>query len=99
MPLQKPSSTSISRSKRVRCSMRCASTSFCVLWKKSMRSRSSTLIASMARSVVAGRIHREARHRVLHAAGERIEHLQLLHLVVEQRDADRVLGVLGGEHV
>ena len=51
------------------------------------------------RHVVARRIHGEARHGMLHAAGERIEHLQLLDLVIEERDADRVLGVLGREDV
>jgi hypothetical protein len=48
MPLQKPSSASISRSKRVRCSMRWASTSLLLDWKNSSRSASSALMFSTA---------------------------------------------------
>ena len=71
MPLQKPSSTSISRSKRVRCSMRWAFQPACTaFWKnvdalpqfdldrfdRAQRGRA-------RRHVVARRVHREARHR------------------------------------
>ena len=48
MPLQKPISIIISRSKRVRCSMRCASISFICETKNSFCCASSTLIASIA---------------------------------------------------
>ncbi|CFP61014.1 Uncharacterised protein [Bordetella pertussis] len=52
MPLQKPSSCSISRSKRVRCSSRCASTSLPSAISWASRSRSSSLMVSIARSTV-----------------------------------------------
>ncbi len=48
---------------------------------------------------MAGRIDREARHLLADVAGERIQQLQRLDLVVEQLDADRQLRVLGREHV
>ncbi len=51
------------------------------------------------RHVMARRVHGEARHRVQHAPRERVEHFEPLDLVVGERDADRVLGVLGREHV
>jgi hypothetical protein len=52
MPLQKPTWSSISRSKRVRCSIRCASTRRPSAWKLATRSANSTLIASIARNTV-----------------------------------------------
>ena len=51
------------------------------------------------RHVVRRREHGEARQLVLQVAGQRVEQLQRLDLVVEQRDADRVLGVLGRKDV
>ena len=51
------------------------------------------------RHVMAGREHGEAPDLLPDVAGERVEELQRLDLVVEQRDAHRVLGVLGREHV
>jgi hypothetical protein len=51
------------------------------------------------RHVVAGRVDREARHLLADAAGERVEQLQRLDLVVEQLDADRQLAVFGREDV
>ena len=51
------------------------------------------------RDVVRGRIDDEARDLLADAPGERVEELQHLHLVVEHLDAQRQLGVLGGEHV
>ena len=51
------------------------------------------------RHVVARRIHREARDLLPDAAGERVEQLQRLDLVVEQLDADRQFAVLGRKHV
>ena len=52
-----------------------------------------------ARHVVARRKHGEAADPLPDVAGERVEQLQRLDLVVEQRDAHRVLGVLGREDV
>ncbi len=52
-----------------------------------------------SRHVVRRREHREARDLLLQVAGQRVEELQRLDLVVEQRDADRVLGVLRREDV
>jgi hypothetical protein len=43
------------------------------------------------------REHREARELLLEVPGQRIEELQHLDFVVEQADADGVLGVLGGK--
>src|SRR5207247_6370695 len=34
------------------------------------------------RDVVARRIHREARHRVQHAAGQRVEHLEFFYQII-----------------
>jgi hypothetical protein len=51
------------------------------------------------RHVVAAGVDREARDLLLDAAGERVEQLQALDLVVEQLDADGQLAVLGREHV
>jgi hypothetical protein len=69
-------------------------------------SLSSSLIDSTAetdllarRHVVARRVDREARHLLPDAAGERIEQLQRLDLVVEQLDADRQLRVFGRKDV
>ncbi len=69
MPLQKPSSFSISRSKRVRCSMRCASTSLpCLLEEVDALAQFDLDRLDRAqrglarRDVVAGRIDGEARH-------------------------------------
>ena len=52
-----------------------------------------------SRHVVRRREHREARELLLQMPGQRIEDLQHLDFVVEQRDADRVLGVLRREDV
>ena len=49
--------------------------------------------------VVAGRKHREPADLLPDVPGQRIEELQRLDLVVEQRDAHRVLGVLGRKDV
>ena len=86
--------------------MRCASTSLLVLLEaldalaqldldrldRAQRGRA-------RRHVVARRIHREARHPLQDVAGQRIEHVERLDLVVEQRHAHRVLGVLRREDV
>jgi len=84
--------------------MRCASTSFPAEWKNSMRSASSALIASIARSVVArgvvaGRVDGEPRHALDRSPGQWVEQDQAVDLVVEQRDADRRFRVLGREDV
>ena len=49
--------------------------------------------------VVARWIDREARDLLPHAAVQRVEQRERLHLVVEQLDAQRELAVLGREHV
>ena len=46
------------------------------------------------RHVVRRGEHREARDLLLQVPGQRVEELQRLDLVVEERDADRILGVL-----
>ena len=51
------------------------------------------------RDVVARRIDREARHRVQHAAGQRVEHLEFFHQIIFKGDSNRMLGMLRGEHV
>ena len=51
------------------------------------------------RHVVARRIDRVARHALQHVPGERIEDVDGLDLVVEERDAHRGLGVLRREDV
>ena len=90
----------------MRCSILCASTSLPAFWKMldalaqlglDRLDRAQRRLAR--RHVMARRIDGEARHRMQHPAGERIEHLELLDLVVEQGDPHRVLGVLGREDV
>ena len=49
--------------------------------------------------VVAAGVNREARNFLADAAGERIEQLEGLDLVIEQLDAQRHFAVFGGEHV
>ena len=49
--------------------------------------------------VVAGRVHRKARQALQGVARQRVEERQRFYLVVEQRNAHRVLRVLGREHV
>ncbi len=51
------------------------------------------------RDVMARGIDREARHRVMHPAGERIEDFELLDLIVEERYAHRLLGMLRRKNV
>ena len=106
MPLQWPTSCSISRSKRVRCSSRCASTSLPVLTNSSQALAQLVLDggdgvhhALARRHVVAAGVDREARDLLPHAAGERVQQLQALDLVVEELDAQRQLAVLGGKDV
>jgi hypothetical protein len=51
------------------------------------------------RHVVAAGVDREARDLLPHAAGQRVQQLQRLDLVVEQLDAQRQLAVFGRKHV
>jgi hypothetical protein len=106
MPLQKPNWSSISRSKRVRCSMR---------WPRPASGGTLEELDALAqlvldlldrlqhrgarRDVVAGRKHGEAAQLLPRVPGQRIEHRQPLDLVVEQADAHRMLGVLRREDV
>ncbi|MDT4849747.1 hypothetical protein FQZ97_838750 [compost metagenome] len=48
---------------------------------------------------MARRVHREARHLLADAPGQRVEQLQRLDLVIEQFEADGQLAVLGRKHV
>ncbi len=75
MPLQKPSWSSISRSKRVRCSMRCTSTSFCSRLKEldalaqlRLDRLDGLQHRGARRHVVTGRKHREAAELLLACA-------------------------------
>ena len=106
MPLQKPISVIISRSKRVRCSIRCASISFIcddeevlVLRELDLDLLDRVEHLLPPRHVVARREHGEAPDLLADVPGQRVEELQRLDLVVEQRDAHRVLGVLGRKDV
>ena len=51
------------------------------------------------RDVMAARVHGKTRQLLPHLAGERIEQLQRLDLVIEQLDAQRQLAVFGRKHV
>src|SRR5580692_435481 len=92
MPAQYPTSFIISRSNRVRCCRRCASTSLPAAWSSRSRVLSSSRISSTAlctRSlgvVVRRGVYGEPRHLAQHLARERIEVAQGIDLVVEQFD-------------
>ena len=51
------------------------------------------------RYVVAGGIHREARHGVLHAPGKRVEYFDFFYFGVVQGNSHRVLGMFRREHI